>query len=539
MDLLNAVAHGITVALAFLAVITVLVAFHELGHFWFARMFGMKVNAFAVMMGGVRKTDLKEHLKKPLVPAIVPWAANGLVALLTLLAAYQGMKYGFIAGMVFLAFLGPLWVVSRINALYHVPILKGISTLFSCYGVGLVILGFATGFRNVDVSYALSLMLGAAAVGVMLSYYRPVLGTEQPDGKKGFGQVDIDGIETPVRFRPVWHTTSKSGTEYSLLLLPLGGFADIAGMAPKEDGSEVNYPNGFYSRPPWQRLLVLFAGPLFSVILGVGLLTATFAIQGKLVGTNVVESLPDGPAKTAGLLPGDKIVAINGKPVSKHFDIVNSIRFSYDETPAGIVSRPVAVGFERAGQRLEATITPIVSDKPRDVLDENGEPVGAPRRQALIGVLSRQDYIPQPVGTAFFAAVTLPWEMAVETVQTFTNIDKAKENVGGPTATVEATSAAVKQGPWSVIRLAGLLSIVLGIMNLIPVPPLDGGQMLVAFVEMLRGNRRVSLQFQNILFTAGSVFIAALMLFAITMDATRRASVKAPETSTESGPIRK
>ncbi|MCA0361305.1 MAG: M50 family metallopeptidase [Armatimonadetes bacterium] len=522
MELLNAVGNGLLVGIVLLVVLTVLVAVHELGHYWFAKLCGMHVEAFAVMVGGVRKTDLSGRLTKKLVPASWLWGLGSSVSVLTFLAAFFEQRIAFFVGMGLLTVVGPVWVISRLSALYHRPLLVGLRTLAICWMVVLAIIGLGTGFRFVDPGYVISMFFGGSATAVLLLYYAPVLGAQDMEGNKGRGSIEVEGTSVPVRFRPLASWTNKEGTEFSMLLLPLGGFAAIKGMLPREDASEMKIEKGFFSRPPSQRLLVLFAGPLFSILLGIALLFAGFLGQGEPVQTTRVASAVDAAAK-AGLKEGDKITAINGQPVSTFYEMVSKVRYSFKEEGDKRTPVAVLVAYERDGVTKEVSITPKVTDTPVPVLGENGEPTAFERYQARIGISPESDFKPISAQQAFNDAVSAPVSGTVQLFKVFTNFETAKESVGGPTVMVEQTSQAVKYGFWMVLIMAGSLSVMLGIMNLLPIPPLDGGQMVIAFIEMLRGNKRLSLTIQNGLHQLGFFAVMGLMLAAFAIDAGRRA----------------
>ncbi len=243
----------------FLLVITVLVFVHELGHFWAAKAFGMHVDAFAVMMGGIRKTDLRSHLEKPMVPAFVLYLVGIVSTVALAIAGAINSQLLFISAMAILSFALPVWVILRLAALYHLPLAMAFKSLAICWISVLVILGIGSGFRNLDPAYFGGMLLAGSYVAILLVYYHPV-SRKSDDTPQGYGEITIDGEDVDVRFRPVFSTMSKGGTEFSFLALPLGGFAAIKGMHPKPDGSEVNIDKGFYSKPAWQRLVVLFAG---------------------------------------------------------------------------------------------------------------------------------------------------------------------------------------------------------------------------------------------------------------------------------------
>lgn len=130
--------------------------------------------------------------------------------------------------------------------------------------------------------------------------------------KMGVSEFSI-GMGNPIvwTFRKkkyVRSTGEESETKFNIRPLPLGGFVKIDGMEPQEDGSEVNVIDGFYSKSPWQRIVVLVAGPLFSILLGLAILIPSFMTWGSQRANTTAEGLAkDGAAIAAGLKPGDKI----------------------------------------------------------------------------------------------------------------------------------------------------------------------------------------------------------------------------------------
>ena len=149
----------------------------------------------------------------------------------------------------------------------------------------------------------------------------------------------------------------------------------------------------------------------------------------------------------------------------------------------------------------------------------------------MLGIYPDAKFRKLALGEAITEVAKLPGVMVMNLAQVFTSVETAKERVGGPGETLSATSAAVKGGLWDILAMAGGLSIVLGVINLIPVPPLDGGQMLIAFVEILRGNRRVSYSLQSTLHTVGFFLVLLLMLAPFVVDASRRADSNAKKDS--------
>ena len=302
--------------------------------------------------------------------------------------------------------------------------------------------------------------------------------------------------------------TVKETTDFTIRPWPLGGFVRIKGMIPEEDGSETKVPGGFYSKAPWKRFIVLLAGPVFSVLAGVLILFfLTMAVGEERPTTTIRSVIDDGPAAQAGMRPGDKILRVSGEPIKSAYDVSFALK-----DKAGV---PVVVEVERGGRPVNLQLTPRLEDAKSPVLDRDGMPTGELRQQPKMMAQWESEHHSVPAGKAFIDAARFPVIVVGGLARLITKPDQLKENVGGPISIAKATSDATKYGPESVVALAAMLSISVGIFNLLPVPPLDGGQMLVAVAEMLRGGRRLSLKVQGALTAAGLAMV--LMLFVSVM----------------------
>lgn len=515
MEPLQQLAGYVQAGANFLVIITLLVAVHELGHYWIARLCGMKVDAFGVMMGGLRAADLSNLLERPLVSGRWVAAALGVSAGLAIAGGLGGQPWAMAAGMVGLGIVVPVWVVLRLQALYHLAVPKVGKTLGYATLGAIALLWFTTRFQNVTAAQVLFLVGIGAWVAVLILYYTPVLHKDE-DAPPGQGRLEIGGQTVSVPFRPLWSRKAKNGTEFSLLVLPLGGFAMIRGMHPKADGSETAIDGGFYSKPPLARLAVLFAGPLFSMLLGVVLLFGLFVIHGqdKPVNEAVIGAVTaDSPAEAAGLKPGDRVTHVDGAGVTTWYDMVALVR----DKPVA----PISLRVLRGTERVTLSVTPKRSDTPRPVLGPDLEPTKEMRTQSQIGAAPRSKPVPMPAGEALGLAARQPAGLAIGLVTLARQPSELKENVGGLGSVVEQTHKATETGWWSVVFLAAMLSISLGVMNLLPIPPLDGGQMVVAFIELLRGGRRLSIQVQNAVSALGMVAILMLVLGLAVIDVDR------------------
>ncbi|MES1227482.1 MAG: site-2 protease family protein, partial [Armatimonadota bacterium] len=192
----------------FLWVMTLLVVVHELGHYLFARLFKMKVNAFAVFMGGIRRTDLRPLLDKPLASRKYLVGTVLAAAVLFIFGAQRGIPMVGVAGVVLAGWVLPLWTSSRLGRLYHLPLGRSINAPIWGMGVALLIL-FLT--RQIQSFSALQIatVLGAGAwIGTLWVYYLPTRQRMEED-KMGMGSVDIEGTPVRVDFKPVACYTHK------------------------------------------------------------------------------------------------------------------------------------------------------------------------------------------------------------------------------------------------------------------------------------------------------------------------------------------
>lgn len=327
----------------------------------------------------------------------------------------------------------------------------------------------------------------------------------------------------------------KEKTRFTIRAWPLGGFVRIKGMIPDENSSEVKIPGGFYQKSPFKRFLVLLAGPLFSVLAGVIFLIPYNLAVGapKADPSPVVYGIGEGmPAMKAGVKLGDRIVAINGQKIDNFYQILTYVRANGAKT--------LSLEVERQSKDLTFQITPTMDKEPSQVVGPDLEPTPNMEIQPKIGISWKQTFVPVTFGEAVVNSVVLPWETVAGLAGTIIHPAQLKNNVGGPETMIKLTADATSAGLYPVIFLAALLSISLGIFNLLPFPPLDGGQMAIAVVEMLRRGKRLSLKVQSMVFSAGLAVVGTMVISILFMDFL--SGMKPPQTvkiitaSTATGP---
>lgn len=311
----------------------------------------------------------------------------------------------------------------------------------------------------------------------------------------------------------------RHGTRWRLSAIPLGGYVRFVGdmnpaSIPDEDfiakaGPEVG-KRLFVNKGVWQRIAVVFAGPAANVILTFLILYALLLGYGRYtVPATIDEVTPGSVAAEAGLLGGDEVVSVDGYRVRGFEDFQRLVATSPD--------RPVTIVVERAGD----TETILVTPKSEEVTDRFGNP----HRVGRIGVTRNIEE----------AEITLYRPDAVEAIgMTFEEIrfliDRTAaflgdffvgrgdlEQLGGPVKVAKVSGEVATLGLPALINLMALLSLNIGIFNLLPVPMLDGGHLAYYLYEAIRG-RPLSQKVQEIGFRVGLALVFTLMAFTLVND---------------------
>jgi len=274
----------------------------------------------------------------------------------------------------------------------------------------------------------------------------------------------------------LWSTT-RNGTLYALRLLPILGYVRMGGM----EAGDFNEPNGFHSRPPLQRIAILAAGPIANFLVAMVLITGFGLAQLNSDPGKVVAVLPNTPASQAGLLAGDHIRTLNGRAITDPGQI-------QQEESAHKGQPMVLTGVHADGKPFAYTVTPQC--------DQSG---------CLIGI--QVAHLLTPV-TAVQEGVSFPFQATAVIAQGLYSLATGQVKGGllgpdgltGPIGIAATTIDAVNQGPPTYVWLVALLSVALGVTNLLPLLALDGGRIVVVVVEWLRRrpfDRNSELNFQR------------------------------------------
>lgn len=297
-----------------------------------------------------------------------------------------------------------------------------------------------------------------------------------------------------VGFGPVLLSFRRGETEFAISALPLGGYVKISGMAA---GDDVDPADGaaYANQAAWRRFLVILAGPAmnyFTAVLVAGGLLATLGLREPDPSARVGALVKDMPAEQAGLQRGDRILSVAGRPVGNWTALVAELQ--------GHPGRPIPLEVERGegadAQRLTLTLTPR---------DEGGRGrVGFRQHDVLV----RRG----PLGAITDGFVRTNAQLAAQ-LAAFGQIfaGEQKPQLSGPLGIGQELVRGAREGLEPFLTLVWLISLVLALLNLFPVPALDGGRLVFLLYEIVT-RRRVNARVENALHLAGFVALIALIL---------------------------
>jgi regulator of sigma E protease len=297
-----------------------------------------------------------------------------------------------------------------------------------------------------------------------------------------------------IGFGPAIFKFQRGETTYQLSVIPLGGFVQIAGLNPGEEGLAEDDPRSYVNRPVYQRLLTIFAGPGTNYVFAALLMAFIFVVWGVPTPgrTPVVGELVKGrPAEAAGLKVEDEIVSVNQREVKDTSEVANLIDRSK--------GAPVHVVVRRQNEVREFDIKPVQ--------DDGKWRIG----MAVLPVYVRE---PLPLGTALIEGLTWPYEQTVYTLHNLADIFRGKQKAefSGPVGIVSVMTRQIARGPLKMLELMALISVSLGLFNLLPFPALDGGRLAFLVVEGI-SRRRVNQHLEQMVHVGGMLVLFAFLLY--------------------------
>ncbi|HEX6548302.1 MAG TPA: site-2 protease family protein [Candidatus Dormibacteraeota bacterium] len=297
----------------------------------------------------------------------------------------------------------------------------------------------------------------------------------------------------------LWSTV-RGNTLYAFRLIPLGGYVRLAGMEPGDDPKD---PDGFHRKAAYQRLLILAAGPVANFLLAAVLATGGYMTHLNSNPALVAGVIVPSPANSAGIRPGDSIIAVDGKPIQRASDIQNAesanpghpLQFTIRHPNGEVVTLTIQPTYDPQAKRY------IIGVENRPVLT----PLDAVWNGVQFPVQAGQELL---VGMWALVSGQIPGGIL------------GPEGATGPIGIAAITYSAALSGFGDLLIVLAALSVALGLANLLPLPALDGGRMVVVLVEKVRGrpfdrDREMAVQ------RAGLVVLLVLFAFIAYFDIQR------------------
>jgi len=309
--------------------------------------------------------------------------------------------------------------------------------------------------------------------------------------------------------RSIASWTDRLGTVWKLAWLPLGGYVKLHGQERPEDVSQevrAGWLPGrtFHEKPVLSRAIVVAAGPVANFLLAAVLFAGLFATVGRPVSVPVIgEVVADGAAAKAGLQAGDRVQAIDGAPTARFEDIQRIVSANPD--------RELSLHILRDGQEQTVAVT------------AGGRDTGGGHRAGLLGVRGGgTEFTKLNPLQAVGAGVEQTWDVTAQTVAGLGQMLSGARNtdeLGGPLRIAQLSGQVAQLGVSSLISFIAVLSVNLGLINLFPIPILDGGHLLFYLAEAVRG-RPLPPRAQEYGYRAGFAVLACLFVFATWNDLT-------------------
>ncbi len=269
-------------------------------------------------------------------------------------------------------------------------------------------------------------------------------------------------------------TSKKTGIQYSFRLLPIGGYVAMAG-----EDEEVDDPNAFNKKNVWQRMLILVAGAGMNVLTGflaMLILTSGMTMAGyRLPSTTIAEFSAGAPSHITGLEVGDRIVSIDGVKVHTGYDLSYEIMFN--------AYKPVDVVVERDGQLYTVP----------DVHFPSGMEDGIQLGSMDFNIYAAESTVWNVLKTTFFRSIS-SIKMVFDSIGGIISGRFTLASMSGPIGVTNAVADVASQpmAGWNILYLFALIAMNLGVMNLLPIPALDGGRLFFRVVEILRFGKPVN-----------------------------------------------
>jgi regulator of sigma E protease len=317
-------------------------------------------------------------------------------------------------------------------------------------------------------------------------------------------------------FGPTLWSFKRGETEYGIKSIPLGGYVKITGMNPEEEIAEEIADRAYYRQPVWKRIVVIAAGPAVNIVLAFLIFFFVFWTSAQRTNETVGEVLPNTPAAAAGLQSGDRVVAVDGRSfagagLTERLEGFTRQVAAHDcaggNRDGCTAATPADLTIERDGERRTVEVRPEYD-------------VAAKR--ALVGFRYGTEPVDIGVGGSATESLDRMWLVVSRTGEIFSRIfeSEQRKQISGIVGVSDAANQTIDEDALLAVVLLGLVSLSLGIINLLPFLPLDGGHIFWSLVEKVRG-RPVSLRVMERATVVGFALVAVLFFIGLSNDVGR------------------
>lgn len=311
-----------------------------------------------------------------------------------------------------------------------------------------------------------------------------------------------------VGFGPKLWVKRKGETEYALSAFPLGGYVKMVGEDPDEIVPPAEIAKSFSHKNLLKRIAIVVAGPGFNLLLAVLLFAFVFTFYGVPVMSTQVSGVESGsPAARAGIAKGDRIVDLDGKPITEWDDLSKGIKASG--------GKELNLEIQRGAERIRVAVKPT-QKVARNIFGEQKD-------EWMIGIGSQVSIEKGNPGLAVVRAFYQTYDYSILTLQAFYKMivgEVSPRNIGGPILIAQMAGQQAQEGLGTFLAFLAVLSINLGILNLLPVPVLDGGHLVFFMVEAVI-RKPVSIRYREKAQQVGLCLLGVLMVYAFYNDIVR------------------
>ncbi len=350
-------------------------------------------------------------------------------------------------------------------------------------------------------SFAYSVVAAIIGLGVLIVFHE--FGHFLVAKLSGVGVITFS-----VGFGPKLWVRKKGETEYALSAFPLGGYVKMIGEDPDQEVQPGDLEKSFAHKSLLKRIAIVVAGPGFNLLLAVLLLMVVYTFYGVPVMSTQVSGVEKGsPAEKAGIVKGDRIISLDGKTVEQWEELSGGIKASG--------GKALELQIRRGSETVNVTVQPT---------QKEGKNIFGERKDDwMIGIGSQVSLEKGNPSLAIVRAFYQTYDYSKLTVLAFYKMivgDVSPRNIGGPILIAQMAGQQAQEGLGSFLAFLAVLSINLGVLNLLPVPVLDGGHLLFFLVEAVI-RKPVAVRYREMAQQVGICLLALLMVYAFYNDIVR------------------